>query len=532
MRNFSYLLWIVAFSFIHNAYNQNPIFNVEHPNYRMHFKLIQSKLNDINSWLKPFEPVISSLSEDRIDYLHEQIWEKTIDQIQKAVLEGKFTYEDLVTFYLFRIWAVESREDLSLQAVISVHPECLAEAQKRDEYLRKSGSIPHPLFGMPILVKDNIPVAGLPTTAGAEVLKKHFVQDAPLIAPLKEKGVIILGKANLSEWAYFFCGDCPLGYSALGGQTMNVHGRLIHESGGSSSGSAAAVAANFCILSIGTETSGSIISPASAQSVVGCKPRPGTISADGVIPISFYYDTPGPISKTVIDNAYLYNGMIYNDLYSKKNVDTLHLDKIRSASLLQRKVAVVRDMLHDTLYGNLVDLIEAYGAEIIAIDPSPVDFSRFVDILGHDMKLAIPKYFSTHGQNEYSQYTIPKIVSYNSQDSINRIPYGQSLFDQIASIEYKTEDIEKLRKKLEDDAKKSMQVAWDFGAEVILSLDNLHAAMAAAAGYACITVPAGQNAEGKPVGLTFIGKQEQIQQLYEIAYAFESRTKYRIRPKF
>ena len=144
----------------------------------------------------------------------------------------------------------------------------------------------------------------MPTTTGAFALENNKnTEDAFIVTKLKENGALILGKANLSEWAYYFCSGCPVGYSAIGGQTLNPYGRKIFETGGSSSGSGVTVAANFAVAAVGTETSGSILSPSSQNSVVGLKPTIGLLSRTGIVPISSTLDTPGPLTKSVTDNA-------------------------------------------------------------------------------------------------------------------------------------------------------------------------------------------------------------------------------------
>lgn len=174
-------------------------------------------------------------------------------------------------------------------------------------------------------MKDNINVDGLATTAGSLVFKNNKTTDAFIIKRIKENGGIILGKTNLSEWANYLCLDCPNGYSAIGGQTLNPYGRKIFDTGGSSSGSGVAVATNYSAVAIGTETSGSILSPSSKNSLVGLKPTVGLLSRSGIVPISSTLDTPGPMTKNVIDNAILLSAMsgkdttdITSNSYSKK----------------------------------------------------------------------------------------------------------------------------------------------------------------------------------------------------------------------
>ena len=197
-------------------------------------------------------------------------------------------------------------KDLYLNSIISLNPNIILQARELDR--NKSDN---PLYGIPILVKDNINVVDMVTSAGASVFKNNLVNnDATVIKNLKKNNVLILGKLNMSEWAYYFCRPCPVGYSSLGGQTLNPYGRKIFESGGSSSGSGVSIAASFAVASLGSETSGSILSPSSKNSLVGLKPTIGNISRSGIVPISSFYDTSGPMTSNVLDNAIIYNSMI------------------------------------------------------------------------------------------------------------------------------------------------------------------------------------------------------------------------------
>ena len=198
-------------------------------------------------------------------------------------------------------------EELYLNSIISLNPEIINEARELDK-LNKPDNL---LYGIPILVKDNINVEDMVTSAGASVFKDNLIENnARVIENLKNNNALILGKLNMSEWAYYFCRPCPVGYSSLGGQTLNPYGRKVFESGGSSSGSGVSIAANFAAASIGSETSGSILSPSSKNSLVGLKPTIGSISRSGIVPISSFFDTSGPMTTNVYDNAILYNSMI------------------------------------------------------------------------------------------------------------------------------------------------------------------------------------------------------------------------------
>ena len=279
---------------------------------RMKFKLIQSKFLDMNDVFKPFEEDLAYFSEKDYYNIEPYIIEKDIPSIQESVANGILSYEKIVLFYLYRIRKFESNNELALHSIITLNSNVIKEARSRDKSRPKESK--YTLYGLPILLKDNINTIGMPTTAGAFALKENSItDDAFIVKKLKESGALILGKANLSEWAYYFCDGCPLGYSAIGGQTLNPYGRKIFETGGSSSGSGVSVAANYAVAAVGTETSGSILSPSSKNSVVGLKPTIGLLSRTGIVPISSTLDTPGPMTKSVIDNAIFLAAMIGED---------------------------------------------------------------------------------------------------------------------------------------------------------------------------------------------------------------------------
>ena len=272
----------------------------DHSNTRMQFKLIQSKIEIKNEWFKNISTELNQFSQEKYNTLKPLIIEKSIPEIQTNILNSSLTYEDLVLFYLYRIQSIEFNKNQYLNSIISINQNIIEEAREKDK--TKPESI-FSLHGIPVLLKDNINYDGLATTAGSIALNDNISNNAFVVGKLKNEGALILGKTNLSEWAYYFCNNCPSGYSAKGGQTLNPYGRKIFDSGGSSSGSGAAISANFSSVSLGSETSGSILSPSSANSIVGLKPTIGLVSRSGIVPISSTLDTSGPMTKNVIDNA-------------------------------------------------------------------------------------------------------------------------------------------------------------------------------------------------------------------------------------
>ena len=230
--------------------------NSTHEISRMRYKRIQSLSSDKNKIFSPFYPFLKSYDLVYHESIKEFIVNKDISTIQVYISEDKFSYEDLVKFFIYRIYKHELDKNLYLNAIISLNPNVINEARELDKKAQKDNL----LYGIPILVKDNINVKGLTTTAGASVFINNYVDNnAFVINQLKKNDVLILGKLNMSEWAYYFCRPCPVGYSSLGGQTLNPYGRKIFESGGSSSGSGVSVAANYALASLGSETSGSIL---------------------------------------------------------------------------------------------------------------------------------------------------------------------------------------------------------------------------------------------------------------------------------
>lgn len=201
------------------------------------------------------------------------------------------------------------------------------------------------------------------------VFEDNNADDSFIVRRLKENSALILGKANLSEWAYFFCGDCPSGYSAVGGQTLNPYGRKIHDTGGSSSGSGVSMAANFAVAAVGTETSGSILSPSSSNSVVGLKPTIGLLSRNGIVPISSTLDTPGPMTRNVVDNAIMLNALLGVDIkdsasakMNAKSTDfSAKITEIKDVKtfLKDKRLGYYKEyMQEDTLYNQAISTLK------------------------------------------------------------------------------------------------------------------------------------------------------------------------------
>ncbi len=503
-----------------------------HKKSRMQFKLFQSKHLDMNAIFKPFETDLEYFSEANYTALRPLILEQDIPTLQKRIKEGALTYEKLTLFYLYRIRKFERDSALSLNSIISLNPNVLVEARAKDK--NKIAATETTIYGMPILLKDNINTRNMPTTAGAIALVDNkTTEDAFIVERLKQNGALILGKVNLSEWAYFFCSGCPLGYSAIGGQTLNPYGRGEFETGGSSAGSGVSVAVNYAVAAVGTETSGSITSPASLNSVVGLKPTIGVFSRTGIVPISITLDTPGPMTKNIIDNAIFMNamrGFDKSDVASQK----LATDYFRNGfqlGLKGRRLGVIKSLLTDTIYAATVEKLRKAEAVLIEITPPDIALNGFLTLLNIDMKNDLPKYLAAYANKGVAVTTVKDIVAFNLKDSLLRAPYGQQLFNGIVSDTTTLAALEIIKKNLRNSGQKYFQALKDDDLEAVLSINNYHSGYAAVAKHPTLTVPMGYRSSGEPISLTFMGRPFSERKLLEIGYAFEQLTKVRKTPK-
>lgn len=497
------------------------------------FKVLDSKyLTKAEIW-KDINPQMEDFTDADYNRLKPLILEQDITLLQKQISEGKFNYQDLTKFYLYRIRKFDRENALSLNSVIAINPNAIKQAKALDSNAKNSK---HPIYGIPILLKDNVNASDMATTAGAFALKDNFAEDAFIVKQLKSKGALILGKANLSEWAYFFCGDCPSGYSAIGGQTLNPYGRRIFDTGGSSSGSGVSVAANFCAAAIGSETAGSILSPASQNSVVGLKPTVGLVSRSGIVPISSTLDTAGPITKTVMDNAILLDAIYGEDASDSKSIAIsstagYYFENLNGASLKGKRFAAPKRLLEDTLYTKALAVLRQEGAEIIEIEEEDLGLPNFIRLLNLDMKKDLPNYLEAYANKNISLRTISDVMDYNLKDSLTTMPYGQNLFKGIVEDQGDAEYLERIKDTLKTNGMQFFNTPFKtHNLDGFLSINNYHAAFAAVAEYPALTVPMGYTSNGAPKGLTFIAKPLQEKQLLEWAYAYEQASKARVAP--
>jgi len=544
MKNFIFIFTLVFLitsckkqqsEFIFKKYDETAELETQqnHEKKRMKFKLIQSKYLDMNEVFKPFQDDLAYFSEENYQALKPLILEEGIPSLQKSIKEGKLSYEKLTLFYLYRIRKFESDSAKSLNAIIALNPNVLKEARARDKN-KQEFSNDFSVYGMPILLKDNINTVDMPTTAGAISLENNLTKtDAFIVEKLKKNGALILGKVNLSEWAYFFCSGCPLGYSAIGGQTLNPYGRKVFETGGSSAGSAVAVAANYAVAAVGTETSGSITSPSSLNSVVGLKPTIGSLGRTGIVPISSTLDTPGPMTKNVVDNAILLNamqGFDENDSASK-NLNQDFVQKGFRFKFKGKRVGVLKSLLTDSIYAATIEKLKKAGLDVLEITPPEISFKGFITLLNIDMKHDLPKYLKNNANKFLEIKNVKDIIAFNKKDSLLRAPYGQQLFEGILKDSTNLEQLEVVKQYLNSEGKKYLQALEEEKLEAILSINNYHSGIAAVAEYPTLTVSMGYKESGEPVSLTFIGLPFSERKLLEIGYAFERLTKVRKMPK-
>ena len=492
-----------------------------------------------------------------LDYEH-SLHEVSIDDLQKAYAAGDFLIEEVVKAYLARIEAI----DLSgpaLNSIIHLNPDALETARQLDREYRE-GRIRGPLHGIPLVLKDNIDTRNMPTTAGSRALEGSYPpEDAFITRLLTEAGAVILGKANLSEWANFRGELSSSGWSGLGGQTRNPYD-LLRNPCGSSSGSAVAVSANLCVLAIGTETNGSIVCPAHANGIVGIKPTIGLISRQGIIPIAHSLDVAGPMARTVRDAAIALSVLSAFDPADKSTeagkeyhaLDyTLFLkpEGLKGKRLGLFTGAMGRNFKVDSLVRQAISLMELHGAEIIEIDriSAPQTAQNAFQVMLYEYRHGLNAYFASLGADAPVK-SLEELIAFNRMDSLSLQHFNQHYLElafEKGGLE-ETGYLEALQK--------MKQGAGRDGIDLIMSRHRLDAIIAptgspawftdwvngdsfqlgsssaaAHAGYPNITVPMGF-IEGLPVGMSFFGRAFSEPVLLEIAYGFEQNTHHRKAP--
>lgn len=503
--------------------------NADHESEYMRYKLIQSKVSDRNDLWKQIEPQISDFTAKDYERLMPLILEQDMMSMQKAVAEDKLSYKELTQWYLYRIVLFENDSLSTLNNIISINPNAVQEAIAKDDSKSNDN---HPIYGMPILLKDNINFEGIPTTAGAVALQNNQTADAHIVKRLENSGAIILGKSSLSEWANFLCDGCPNGYNAIGGQTLNPYGRGEFDTGGSSSGSGSSIAANYAAGAIGTETSGSILSPSSSNSIVGLKPTVGLLSRGGIVPISSTLDTPGPMTRNVMDNAIMLSALTGEDSEDEVTVgnspDKEYWKSLEESNLEGMRLGVMKGFLEDSLYKVNVQQLKELGAELVEVEAPQVDLSGFLTLLNMDMKADLPHYFENYAGSSVKLRSVQDVIQFNLGDSATRIPYGQARFEGIVNDTTSVEAFDSLKARLMSEGRRYFETMMNENElDAVLSINNWSAGYAAVAHHPALTVPMGYEENGQPKGITFIAEPYSEEKLLKIAFAFEKKTKAR-----
>jgi amidase len=488
--------------------------------------------------------------------------ETTIPQLQRLMDKHRLTSVDLTGFYLRRI----ERLNDELNAVITVSPTALAEAKAADR-ARKHGD-DRPLLGIPIIVKDNINTTGMPTTAGSWALDGSTPADAFIVARLRAAGAIIIGKANLSEWANFRSIPSSSGWSGIGGQTNSPY-VLDRNPCGSSSGSGVAAAASLAVAAVGTETDGSIVCPSGANSVVGIKPTVGLLSRSGIVPISADQDTAGPMTRNVTDAAVLLGvmrGVDPNDPATaaqegnaRRNY-TRFLDKhaLRGAEIgvWREGVDVVGgipvDADVDRIMDKVIDELEDQGATVTEVTLNLDDvFGPEFDALLCEFKTDLTTYLQTYTDPPHPQ-NLQDVIDFNEANPDLEGPWNSQIFVDAeatggrgtpecdaaraaatpvvqARLDALLEDFDAIVAATNGPAWLTDPVGGDLsdGSPFIGS-----SSAAAIAGYANITVPAGFVDRALPIGVSFIGGAWDEPELIGFAYDFERAQHARKPPRF
>jgi amidase len=491
--------------------------------------------------------------------------ELTIDELQSRMRSGSESSASLARQYLDHIDATDQRGP-AINAVIELNPDAMAIAAQLDAE-RKAGKIRGPLHGIPVLIKDNIDTADkMHTSAGSLALADNIAAKDSFVAErLRAAGALILGKTNLSEWANFRSTHSTSGWSGRGGQTRNPYA-LDRTPSGSSSGSGSAAAASYCAVAIGTETDGSVTSPAAAAGLAGIKPTVGLIGRSGIVPIAHSQDTAGPMARTVRDAAILLGaltGVDPRDAATRAGTRraltdyTTGLDRsaLRGARIgVARKRYAGYHVETDKLLDAALDLMKQHGATIV--DPADIvtagktDDSEF-DLLLYEFKTDLDTYLGQLAPG-VAVHSLADVIAFNTKNAGRELRYfGQEIMEQAQKKGPLME------KKYRDELANNRLLMGAKGIDATITKHKLDALVAptqgpaglidlvngdpggggsftspaAVAGYPHVTVPMGF-VRGLPVGLSFVGRAWSEATLLKLAYAFEQAAPARKKPTY
>jgi len=507
----------------------------------------------------PVPEKASDQADPRVQEATAHLAEVTVAQLQEGYRTGRLTITQVVKEHLDRIAALD-HEGPALNAILWTNPEALRIAEELEREMA-AGKVRGPLHGIPVILKDNIDLHGVPTTAGSRALRDALAQrDSPVAAKLKEAGAIVIAKANLSEWANFRASFSSSGWSGVGGQTRNPYA-LDRNPCGSSSGSGVAVSAGYAPLAIGTETNGSIVCPSNANGIVGLKPTVGLVSRTGIVPISSTQDTPGPMARTVADVAACLGALTGTDpadertlaSQGKAHTDyTVFLDK---DALKGKRIGLLRSAMGfhfkvDTLMERAIAHMKAQGAEVVDVEAPKGGYrDPSFQVLLYEFKDGLNKYLAALGDGAPVK-SLAEVIAFNLADSVELRHFDQKLLTMaeekggLDSPEYKEALAKMLRATREEGIDKLMDEhrldaiigptgspAWKTDHTDGDRFMGGSSSLAAISGYPAITVPMGL-VDDLPVGITFFGRAWSEPVLIAIAYAYEQGTKHRRAPRF
>ena len=488
----------------------------------------------------PFLAAMEGMDGARVAEIDLLLEDTTVLDIQRLFADGLLTSAELTTYYLKRIKKYDPNRHNS---VLELNPDALTIASACDSAHSESSG---PMHGIPILLKDNISTGDkMHTTAGAAALADHHAdRDAFIVTKLRDAGAVILGKANLSEWAYFMNYNAPSGYSALGGHTRNAYGRF--DCGGSSSGSGVAVSANFATMAIGSETFGSLISPSTQNSLCTIKASLALISRDRIVPITAAQDTAGPMTRNMTDLAVLLTaiaGVDSNDPTSNDAADLANVDftDFLDANALQGKriglVSPTKGAMAEEFAKRLKETQPLLDAAVTALEDAGATVS--VIDYAHSELEAQPILFMgmKHDLRDYLEATdapvksVEEVVAFNQESMEDRAYYKQELLELSAEDQSSRAEYDITLKYNRHSSRRELRLKLaQHKVDMFVSIANWSTCEYCPQGSPAVCVPMGYKASGEPQSITFFGDFLDDGKLIAAGYAFEQATKLRVPP--
>ena len=476
------------------------------------------------------------------------IEEATISEMSAAMEEGKLTSEELVRFYLNRIEQFD-QQGPKINSIIALNKQAIETAKQLDQE-RAEGKIRGALHGIPIVLKDNYDTVDMPTTAGSLSLEGSMApDDAFQTAKLREEGAVIIGKANLHEFAFGFNT-----YSSLGGQTLNPYD-LTRYPGGSSGGTGAAVASNFAAAGLGTDTGGSIRVPASFNNLVGIRPTMGLASRDGIIPLALTQDVGGPLARTVEDAAIVLEAIAGYDeadpVTEKSNghIPDSYTDYLDEDGLQGARIGVVRALFgeDEQIIGateQAINDMETLGAEVIDVTIPNLDkIMAYPSLSSYEFKFQLNDYLASLGENAPVKSLSEVIASGKYHPAME-----ESLKAREAKVSLEGDpaylDITTNRPKITTESLMEVYEGQDLDALVYPTSAILpqkiggdqgggsNPKLSPFSGYPAMSVPIGFSEEGLPIGMELLGTEFSEPTLIKLAYSYQEGTEHRQAPEF